>query len=106
MNKLFLSWVRENESLLNKMGIKTEYNYQWDTPAHALNPSTVIDQETSLCVGRVIVWSTKQMHFEVFLLESESIEPILMKDVELDEGVNFYNILEEYFKIMVTGTSE
>jgi hypothetical protein len=29
-----------------------------------------------------------------------------MKNVELDEGVNFYNILEEYFKIMVTGTSE
>lgn len=106
MNKLFLAWVKENESCLNRMGIKTEYNYQWNKPAHALNPSTVVDQETSLCVGRVIVWSSNQMHFEVFLLEADSSEPLLVRNVELGEGVDFYNTLEEYFKVMITGTIE
>ncbi|MGC5326554.1 immunity protein TriTu family protein [Brevibacillus sp. SYSU BS000544] len=103
MNDVFLRWIKEREIVLRKMGIKTEVNFQWDRPEHAINPSTVIDQETSLCVGRIIVWSSMHMHFQVFVLESDSVGPLLDKTVELADEPNFHNLLDQYFRVLTTG---
>lgn len=103
MNDVFLRWIKEREIALSQMGIKTEVNLQWDKPEFALNPSTVVDHETSLYVGRVIVWSSMHMHFQVFLLESDSVEPLLDKTVELADEPNFHNLLDQYFRVLTTG---
>lgn len=99
MNRLFSKWIEENRMSLYQSGISTETINV--TPDDIADPSTTVDHCSDLCVGRVSVWSSGLMDFEV--LDFETGERLLFEHQELDEYANFDTILSKYISIMKTG---
>ncbi|WP_018884828.1 hypothetical protein [Paenibacillus massiliensis] len=104
LHQLFLQWAEHTQEHLQANGIATiEFIHSQESETNATaDPSTGVLHESRLCLGKIVVWASQQMEFEVIHIESEEL--ILWKYIDrIEKSADFGELLTDYWQALRSG---
>lgn len=106
LHQCFLQWAERQQVHLHANGIATIefiHSQESETSASATaDPATGVLHESRLCLGRIVVWSSQQMEYEVIHIESEEL--ILWTYIDhIEKNADFGELLTDYWQALRSG---
>lgn len=104
LHQHFLQWAERKQEHLQVNSIATiEFIHsQGSETSVTADPATGVLHEIGLCLGKIVVWSSQQMEYEIIHIESEEL--ILWKYIEhIESTANFDELLADYWQTLRSG---
>ncbi|WP_028591306.1 immunity protein TriTu family protein [Paenibacillus massiliensis] len=104
LHQYFLQWTERQQEHLQASGIATiEFIHSQESATSATaDPAIGVLHESSLCLGKIVVWSSQQMEYEVIHIESEEL--ILWTYIDhIEKSADFGELLTDYWQALRSG---
>lgn len=104
LHQHFLQWAEHTQEHLQTNDIATiEFIHsQGSETSTTTDPATGVLHESELCLGKIVVWSSQQMEYEVIHIASEEL--ILWRYIEhIENTADFNELLTDYWQALRSG---